>query len=300
MPCDWPDARRVWTLPRVHKSARATLLAICVALSPSHVMAATEGAQTHRIRIEYVPPSDPAHQSLYELLQQRRALEKVQQIFSPFRLPSAVTVKTAGCDGVANAFYQRGQVTICYEYLDEIRKNMPKETTPAGITPTDAVAGQFFYVVAHEMGHAVFDLLVVPIWGGTEQAADQFAAFLMLQFGRDEARRLIGGAAFSFKGFMDSPKVIVPLEAFSSAHGAPMQRFFNLLCIAYGADSRLFADVVEKGFLPQSRVPRCRPEYREVAFAFRQLVAAHLDQELAREVLDRSWLPDGGLGRSGK
>jgi hypothetical protein len=35
---------------------------------------------------------------------------------------------------------------------------MPKETTPAGVTPVDAVLGQFFYAIAHEAGHAMFDL----------------------------------------------------------------------------------------------------------------------------------------------
>ena len=219
-------------------------------------------AEPRRIRVEYVPPTNPAHQALYELLQQRRALEKFQEIFSPFRLPIDLTLKTLGCDGVANAFYQRPELKICYEYLDDIRKNMPKETTEAGITPGDAVLGQFFYVVAHEMGHAVFDLYDVPLFGGPEDAADQFAAYMMLQFGKGEARRLIGGAAYSYRNFVHDPKFVVPLEAFSSMHGAPQQRFYNLLCIAYGADSKLFADVVEKGYLPreacghvQGRVP---------------------------------------------
>ena len=36
---------------------------------------------------------------------------------------------------------------------------------PAGITPADAISGQFFYAFAHEMGHAVFDLLAVPVFG---------------------------------------------------------------------------------------------------------------------------------------
>jgi Cu/Ag efflux pump CusA len=42
-----------------------------------------------------------------------------------------------------------------YEYLAEVQRDMPKETTPAGVTPADAVLGQFFYAVAREAGHAV-------------------------------------------------------------------------------------------------------------------------------------------------
>jgi hypothetical protein len=251
-------------------------------------------AESHGIRVEYVPPSNPAHQALYELLQQRRALEKVQEIFKPFRLPIDLRLRTLGCDGVANAFYQRPELKICYEYLDDIRRNMPRETTEAGITPADAVVGQFFYAVAHEMGHAVFDLYNVPLFGGPEDAADQFAAYMMLQFGKDAARKLIGGAAYSYRSFVHDPKFIVPLEAFSNMHAAPQQRFYNLLCMAYGADSTLFADVVERGYLPKKRATTCRAEYREVAFAFKQLIAPQLDQELMRQVLDAGWLPDVG------
>jgi hypothetical protein len=251
-------------------------------------------AAPSRIRVEYVPPSNPEHQALYDLVRERRALERLAEIFQPFQLPIEVTLKTLGCDGVANAFYLRPEVKLCYEYLDEIRKTMPAETTGSGITPTDAVVGQLFYVVAHEMGHAVFDLLDVPLLGRPEDAADQFAAYMMLQFGKDEARRLIGGAAFSYSSFMQPPKHVVPLEAFSGTHGAPAQRFYNLLCMAYGADPKLFEDVVEKGYLPQRRAPFCRGEFREVAFAFKQLIAPRLDPELLKQMSERSWLPAPG------
>src|SRR5262245_26663170 len=137
----------------------------------------------------------------------------------------------------------------------------------------------------------MFNFYKVPFFGGPTDAADPFAAYMMLQFGKSEARRLIGGAAVIFRRFVRDPKVIVPLEDFSGMHGAPQQRFYNLLCIAYGADSKLFADIVEKGYLPQKRAVTCRAEFREVAFAFKQLIAPHLDQELMKRALDTAWLP---------
>ena len=116
----------------------------------------------------------------------------------------------------------------------------------------------------------------------------------MLKLGKQEARRLIGGAAYSYKDYAANPKVTVPTTAFSDAHGAPMQRFYNLLCIAYGADKALFADLVDSGYLPKSRAGNCRMEYGELNFAFQQLIKPHLDPELAHKVLDRTWLSDEG------
>jgi hypothetical protein len=187
-------------------------------------------------------------------------------------------------------------VTICYEYLEDIRKNIPTEQTPAegvfaGITPRDALFGQFFYAVAHEMGHAMFDLLDVPMFGRAEDAADAFATYMMLELGKNEAKRLILGATYSYKDYITNSNVCVPLIAFSDAHGAPMQRFYNLLCIAYGADPGLFGGIVHKGYLPKPRADNCKTEYNEVNFAFHQVIAPHLDPQLARAVLDKTWLP---------
>jgi hypothetical protein len=262
-----------------------------LALAGLAAPADADEARPNRILIEYVPPKNPDHQKLYETLKQRQVLEKLQEVFSPFKLPIDVTLKTVGCDGVDNAWYQRPTMTICYEYLDNIAKTAPKETTPAGITPQDAVIGQLFYVVGHEMGHAMFDLLNVPLFGRPEDAADQFAAFLMLKLGKDQAHRVIGGAAYTYKDYVEVKKVAVPQTAFADVHGAPMQRLYNMLCMAYGADPKDFGDLVEKGYLPAQRAKSCHNEFGEVNFAFQQLIVPYLDKDLTKKVLDQEWLP---------
>ena len=42
--------------------------------------------KSKQIRVEYVPPKNPAHQSIYETLKQARALERIQTLLSPLRL----------------------------------------------------------------------------------------------------------------------------------------------------------------------------------------------------------------------
>jgi hypothetical protein len=258
-------------------------------LAPADLVLAED--EPNRIRIEYEPPQNPAHQPLYDMLKERRALEKMQTIFSPFKFPIDVTIKAMGCDGHVNAWYARPILTICYEYLEEVRRDMPVETTAAGITPIDGELGQFFFAVAHEMGHAAFDLFDTPIFAAPEDAADNFATYIMLHFGKSDARRLIAGAAYSYRKYLQQPKVTAPLKDFSDIHGAPQQRFFNLICLAYGADPVLFADVAEKKFLPEHRAKGCRYEYGNLVWAFRQLMVPHIDQQLAKQVMDQTWLP---------
>src|SRR6185436_2409765 len=121
-------------------------------------------------------------------------------------------------------------------------------------------------------------------------AADLFSAYIMLKFGREEARRLILGSAYQYKGDLSSPTVMVEQQKFADEHGTPAQRFFNLLCVAYGADPKLFADVVEKGFLPQDRAVGCEREHAQTSHAFDTLIGPHIDRRIAR-TLHKRWLP---------
>jgi hypothetical protein len=253
------------------------------------------------IHVDYVPPRNPAHQKIYEMIKERHTLEMVQKIFSPFRLPVDLVIKTVGCDGVSNAWYQREgkqpTVSVCYEYLQEIWQTMPKAenaTLPPGIDMADTVSGQLFFALAHELGHAMFDIFDVPVFGRQEDAADQFATFLMLQFSGERAYRLIVGAAYGYheyiKDFKDKPRVTVPLAAFSSDHGTPEERFFNLLCMAYGSDPKVFAPVMDK--LPDSRAKKCKFEYQDITFAFRQVFSPHIDYQMIRKVLAETMFKD--------
>jgi len=113
--------------------------------------------QPNRIRIEYEQPSNAELNPVYWVMLRRRPLQRVREIFSPLRLPIGLTVRTKEC-GVSNAWYQRPTITLCYEYMREMEQMAPKETSEDGITPVDAIVGQFLYTASHEMGHAVFDL----------------------------------------------------------------------------------------------------------------------------------------------
>jgi hypothetical protein len=259
-------------------------------------------ARPNRIRIEYAPPKNPEHQQLYEMIKEHRVLESLQKIFSPFRLTTDLTIKTLGCDGMINSWYNTDDpgdsgptVHMCYELLADILQNVPKETTPEGITPRDAIVGQFFFWTTHEIGHAMFDQYKTPLFGREEDAADQFAVFIMLQFGHDQARRLVGGAAYAanevIKDYSAKSNVEKPLEKYSSVHGLPEQRFYNLVCWAYGADPKTFADVVDKGFLPKRRAGNCEYEYQSFKRAFASEMLPHIDRQMARAVLDTEWLP---------
>jgi hypothetical protein len=258
-----------------------------------------------RIQVEYVPPKNSDHEALYYQLMECTSLEKIKTMLMPFRLPRDVRIRTMGCDGEANAWYQPidgvPTITVCYEYLDGLWKRLPMMMTNDGPTPTDALMGQMLFAFAHEFGHLAFDVYEVPVFGREEEAADNFAAFLMLQF-RENAPRLIMGAAWSYHAFIkdvrENPKATLPLAAFSSNHGQPEERFFNLECMAYGSDRARYAYLVETGLLPKSRAKNCKYEYDVMKFAFDKEILPHIDRAVAEQVLAKDWLASAAPPRA--
>jgi hypothetical protein len=260
------------------------------------------------IHVVYEEPKDPALNDIRKWVMARHGLERFRELISPFRLPEDLYIRAVSCDGVPNAYFFRENdiptIRICYEYVKEIQDRLPKETTPQGIEPEDALIGQAVFALMHEFGHAAFDIFNVPVFGRQEDAADQFATFIMLQFGGEKAHRLIRGAAYSYIGFIkalkDDPKVTRPLAAFSSDHGAPEERFYNLACIAYGYDPQIFYRVVALDYLPEARAKVCKYEYSNLRYAFRTLITPHVDMDKAREVIARSFQPEGNARAPGQ
>ena len=158
-------------------------------------------------------------------------LEKLQQLLSPFLWPRTLTLKLEGCDGEVDAWYENATVTVCYEYLDDVWRNAPKKPARWGLAPIDAVVGPLYDVFLHESAHALFDLLQVPLLGGEEDAADQVSAFIMLQLGKEEARRLILGTAYAYSvEFKPSivPYVFIGLGLLLIAVGALSARLWMI------------------------------------------------------------------------
>jgi hypothetical protein len=247
-------------------------------------------SKTNRVSIRYDLPKNPVYQPIYLDLKQHEAFTKLQQFLSPIRLPEKLQISLTECDGEADAFYEDAEITICYEYINELYENMPQETTPLGFAPFDMVMGSLLEVTLHEVGHALFDMLELPVFGREEDAADQLAAYIMLQFGDSSARRLIAGTAYAYYSDENKTDRCRSMEAYAGEHSTPAQRFFNVLCIAYGADPKLFAGIVSRGYLPESRAEYCYEEYEQVQYAFEELVLPHIDQVLAEEVRSKSWL----------
>jgi hypothetical protein len=267
------------------------LLMLFAVTSPAaaHELFPADKLKTNQFDYEYVEPKNPAHRPIYEAVKKIQLLEKFQEFLSPLRFPIKVTLKLRGCDGVVNATFWDDAIQVCYEYLEWVMRQAPK-AEKMGLTPRDALIGPTVDVFLHEAGHAVLEVLEIPFFGREEDSADYFATYVLLQFAKDDARRLILGASFlTGKEASEEQGKAPELRLMADTHGLPAQRFFSRLCMAYGFDQELFGDAVTSGYLPQNRAKNCRYEYKTNEYAFKTLIAPYIDQELVKKVKSKKW-----------
>jgi hypothetical protein len=250
---------------------------------------------TDQVRGVYTPPTDPKHQAIYRALRERQVLETLRTLLSPLRLPRKLTLEVRGCDDRVDAFYDDDTVTLCYEYVDLIQRHAPIVSTAGGTSRRDSIFSAVMDTMLHEVGHAVFDMLEIPVFGREEDAADFFSIYILTQFGPSDARRLIDGTAFVL-GSEAKAALAEPLTAkkLSGEHALLAQRYYNLLCMAYGKSSDTFGDVASKGGLSKERAEGCSDEFEMLERAFSKLIMPHVDASLQRDAFNRirfNWAP---------
>jgi hypothetical protein len=246
--------------------------------------------RTDRFRTIYESPKNPEYQVLYAELKAARTLEKFREFLSVIRLPHLVYLKVAGCDGEEDAWYDPDDrtVTVCYEYLDKVRHVPPNPEMPDAVSPGSAMRGPLLEVFLHEIGHALFDQLHVPILGREEDAADQFAAFLLLHLDEKTARDTVLDVAWMYA--QEAKSAEIDKSDLADVHSLSGQRFYTLQCLAYGSEPKLFADLVARHFLPEDRADSCEGEYRQVAYAIRTLMGQYIDVDTRDIIFAKQWV----------
>lgn len=247
-----------------------------------------DSVKTGQVRYEYGEPANAMQQNIHDRLQALQTLERLSEFLSPLRLPRPLTLKVQGCNGQVNAHYWRDQVLVCYEYFDFLLKVAPEAPTPEGLTRYQALAGMTADVFLHETGHAVLDMLEIPFTGREEDVADEFSAYIQLQRSKEYARHLILGIAYL--GSKQAQQEMASMAQQADVHELPAQRYYNVLCMAYGEDPILFGDAVQYWHLPESRAKDCHYEYLRFQYAFRALIEPYVDMEMVEKLKGKKLL----------
>ncbi|MBG1231752.1 DUF4344 domain-containing metallopeptidase [Aestuariivirga litoralis] len=120
------------------------------------------------------------------------------------------------------------------------------------------VEGSLYFVVYHELGHAMVSEFNLAVVGREEDAVDGLATKLMTPDEDETTPDYLLGAMKSW--FLFGSMTKVNDIAWWDEHGTDSQRAFRIACLLYGADAKKFTDIADTVKLPEERRARCEHE----------------------------------------
>jgi len=212
-------------------------------------------------------------------MQQTQTLEKLTAVLNRFiSVPGNVPVVAQSCGGV-NAYYapSRREIVICYELLADHGMKLQRKhgRTLDNARLSHVLAAELTFVLLHEVGHAVFDIHRIPVLGREEDAADAFAAFVLLE---TNGASMLQEAPI-YVPLMKTPwliKTLNPAAVYGDEHSLSEQRLANVVCWGFGKDPQAFSGAVAAIRLPRHRAERCANEYAKMDRDVRGLLGEKL------------------------
>jgi len=220
-----------------------------------------------RFRVAYGPVRDSVFARWQDDFRQERFLEDVASWMNDYvRVPKDVTLTFAEC-GESNSFYEpkNRTVTVCFELVDELDQAFAHDDDR-----DQAVEDALLFTTLHEVGHALVNVLDLPITGREEDAVDQLASVILIDGAEDGDEAAINGV----RGLPDDDQL--DDLAVSDEHALNGQRFYNVLCLVYGQDPDAYAGWTRDGTLPPERAERCPEEYQQTRASWDRLLAPYL------------------------
>lgn len=233
----------------------------------------------------YAAPKSPDLQRIYARVRQDDLLHRLpelQAIDGMFQLPRRLRYVTAEC-GEFGAFYvpEATEIVLCYKSLKTLYERGQAQQQAGGLEqdyPLRYILANVRFIVLHETGHALVDLLDLPVTGRQEDAVDQLAAMLMLHFaGLDEKpAQVIENLRMAADWMLVRSTGAYDLDAYADEHALGEQRYFNLQCLIYGTDPVGYGGIVSAGDLTPARAKNCPRETQAVGRAWLRLLLPHL------------------------
>ncbi len=227
----------------------------------------------------YTPPKTQAEVAIASGLQNSQTLEKLTAILNRVVSVQPTITIVAGSCGAANAFYnsQKKAIVLCYELLldnaTRLIKNVGNKLTQQQLR--EVLDAEMVFVLLHEVGHALIDEFQLPVLGREEDAADKFAAFVLLN---SNGEKFLREATLFF--YFNKPSLLTHLlkgsALYSDEHGLAQQRLANLVCWGFGKNPPAFAQMASNIKVSANRLNRCADEYSKLNRDIRALLADRL------------------------
>jgi hypothetical protein len=239
---------------------------------PAPVAEAPVAGSVGKWHYAYVDAADPALRPLGQRAKQWGVLEQItHDLAARYVMPNDLDVTFDEC-GMINAYYSPSDaaITFCYELIGLLADVFLPADGNWTQEAQDQITGATWFIMMHEVGHALVHQLDLPITGREEDVADQLAVWTLMGTGDK-------GAQAAYAGTLAIQPATAEFEQyeFADEHSLGPVRLYNVLCWIYGSDPEKYGSIVADGHLPEDRAVRCPGEWDRMSKAWQRLLAPH-------------------------
>ena len=221
----------------------------------------------------YYGATDPYNRAQKSYFEDQRFLERfTERLTQTMALPYNVYLTMDECDR-SNAFYvpDYKQILICYEFVTFMENQLdPYYDTDDELF--EQVDEFMAWVMLHELGHALVDVYDLPITGSEEDAVDQFATIIALEY---IPHGQLGSNLYpTLLAWLSLGQDATRAMELGGVHSLDTQRFYNVACWMYGSDVHAYSSLA--GILPDGRASQCQSEYELMSKSWYRLASPFL------------------------
>lgn len=226
--------------------------------------------------LEYYEPSPEMAPYAQLLIESQIIDEAVADLEALFALP--LPIKIVFASGIPGPQYFQGVINMPYEFLaqnDQILTVSAFSDDPQEIAANILNLTEF--VLYHEVGHAIVDVLDLPVLGKEEDAVDGFAALLSTLWDLDDV-------ALSAADVMDATSALsagqeITDAEFWDSHSLDEQRMFTIFCLIYGSNPQEHATLLEEIGMPAKQNDPCQYNYQKTLRNWSRLLGEYIRKQ---------------------
>jgi hypothetical protein len=139
----------------------------------------------------------------------------------------------------------------------------------------------------HEVAHALFDQLHIPILGREEDAADQFAPFTLVHLNEQTARDTVFGVGWTYaQQAKEATLSRSDLADITTSRGSACR----ICSVSHTARSHVCSRIWSRRTIYLRIAHRiCADEHGQVAYAIKTLMGCYMDLNTREKVFAKDW-----------
>ena len=209
------------------------LVAACAAAIPAAGTASTDRQASGRFVVTYAKPRNADERFLLSLIKSSELSSVMAELSKALVVPKTVTISVRG--GSAGPYYNPDTHVIIYNFPFAALGLRVFKTEYPSITDYNlgvAFASLEYFVLFHEIGHALVDEWNVPVLGREEDAVDAFSTIFMTEFVPNGGQIALWGA--DFFDYLGRHEGTFGQNDFADEHSLDPQRAYSIACWVYG------------------------------------------------------------------